>query len=161
MPFEVTLPVVRKTITTMFQKLPKCAIISHIERGITLFYGGHMLASDLILAMSIHIGREIEAKFKESGMKLSEFAKRIHTSRRNIYDIFERSEIKTDQLIQISSVLHFNFFELYQGPKPAVEDPAVAYPAKKTIAILVELDGQETSLKTTINRLTVINNSLK
>ncbi len=60
--------------------------------------------------MQIHIGREIENVYQKSGMKLSEFAKRINTSARNVYSIFERKEIKTDQLQKICEVLDFDFF---------------------------------------------------
>lgn len=112
--------------------------------------------------MGLHIGREIERKYKESGIKLSEFAKRLNTSPRNIYDIFERSEIKTDQLQKISEVLNFNFFSLFQ-PSRALQEPELQYfqkKANKTIPVVVELDGNETTLNIWIQRLTAINKTL-
>jgi len=112
--------------------------------------------------MALHIGKEIERKYQESGIKLSEFAKRLNTSPRNIYDIFERSEIKTDQLVKICKVLNFNFFYLYQS-SININEPDAGYSTKQknsTVAIIVELDGQENTLNQTIQRLTTINKAL-
>lgn len=113
--------------------------------------------------MALHIGKEIEQKYKESGIKLSEFAKRISTTTRNVYDIFERSEIKTDQLERISKVLNFNFFTLYQGSTNLVEEPEARYYTSKSrnsVSILVELDGKDATLHQLIDRLTAINKTL-
>jgi len=106
--------------------------------------------------MSFHIGKQIEIKYKESGMKLSEFAKRLSTSPRNIYDIFERSEIKTDQLQKICEVLNFNFFALY---KPVVEEPESLY-ARRNLSVMVQLDGDEATLNEWIRQLTALNKAL-
>lgn len=111
--------------------------------------------------MALHIGREIEIRYKESGLKLSEFAKRLNTSSRNVYDIFERSEIKTDQLERISKILNFNFFSLYQDT--GVQETNVAYTRKEknnSISIVVELDGQDSTLTQLVHRLTAINKTL-
>lgn len=109
--------------------------------------------------MSIHIGKEIEKKYKESGMKLSEFAKRLSTSPRNIYDIFERSEIKTDQLQKISEILKFNFFSFYQSK---VDEPQANYLKinTSTISVSVVLDGQESTLNKWFEKLAAINKVL-
>jgi len=112
--------------------------------------------------MALHIGREIETRYKESGLKLSEFAKRLNTSSRNVYDIFERSEIKTDQLERISKILNFNFFSLFQDS--GVQEPTLPYTNRKeksnTISIVVELDGQESTLNQWFQRLAAINKTV-
>jgi hypothetical protein len=111
--------------------------------------------------MALHIGREIEIRYKESGLKLSEFAKRLNTSSRNVYDIFERSEIKTDQLERISKILNFNFFSLYQDN--GVQEANVPYTRKEknnSISIVVELDGQDSTLNQLVHKLTAINKTL-
>ena len=64
--------------------------------------------------MDLHIGQQIEKKYQESGLKLSEFAKRLDTSTRNIYSIFGRADINSAQLKKISEILEFDFFTLYQ-----------------------------------------------
>jgi hypothetical protein len=112
--------------------------------------------------MGLHIGREIEEKYKESGIKLSEFAKRLNTSPRNIYDIFERSDIKTDQLKKISEVLNYNFFLLYNpssSPNSITKEPEIPYTSKK-VSVVVELDGTETTLNQWIQRLSAINKAM-
>ncbi|GAB4449335.1 MAG: hypothetical protein OHK0036_06140 [Bacteroidia bacterium] len=51
------------------------------------------------------LGEIIKQKFEESGLTVTEFARRIHTSRRNVYEIFQKSSIETDMLYNISKVL--------------------------------------------------------
>ncbi|GIV26863.1 MAG: hypothetical protein KatS3mg027_0677 [Bacteroidia bacterium] len=51
------------------------------------------------------LGELIKEKFEESGLTVTEFARRIHTSRRNVYEIFQKSSIETDMLYNISKVL--------------------------------------------------------
>lgn len=110
--------------------------------------------------MGLHIGREIEQKYKESGIKLSEFAKRLNTTPRNIYDIFERSEIKTDQLKKIGEVLNFNFFLLYNPNLVDIREPESSYQPNKKVSVMVELDGTEATLNQWIQRLSAINKAM-
>ncbi len=65
------------------------------------------------MVMELHIGKEIEKRFLESGIKPGEFARRINTGQRNIYAIFRRKDINTDLLFRIGKALNFNFFTLY------------------------------------------------
>ena len=114
--------------------------------------------------MEVHIGQEIEKIYQQSGMKLSEFAKRINTSSRNIYSIFARKEIKTDQLQKISEVLNFDFFSLFRSDKAGTlaHEPEATY--KKSghrVTISIELDGDATTLEHHIKRITAINNALE
>lgn len=114
--------------------------------------------------MKLHIGKEIEARYKESGIKLSEFAKRLSTTPRNVYTIFERSDIKTDLLQRIGEVLRFNFFTLYSADPAATAEAIPDYGKRAStrdrIAVIVELDGQEATLNHWIRRLTAINRAL-
>jgi plasmid maintenance system antidote protein VapI len=113
--------------------------------------------------MRLHIGKEIERRYKESGLKQSEFARRLSTSPRNVYAIFERSEIKTDMLLKISEVLDFNFFSLYIAGNQANE-PKEKYskePSKSnSLSIIIELDGTESTLNQAVKRLTAFNKSM-
>jgi len=113
--------------------------------------------------MKLHIGKEIEARYKESGIKLSEFAKRLSTTPRNVYTIFERTDIKTDLLQKISEILHFNFFTLYRSDN-IVEDAALRYEksaqSAEKLSVIVVLDGRETTLNHWIKKLTAINRTL-
>lgn len=112
--------------------------------------------------MQLHIGKEIEKNYQNSGMKLSEFAKRINTSSRNVYSIFERPEIKTDQLAKISEVLRFNFFSLYVTSKNShVAEPPESYTAAKNkITVTLELDGKPGTLDEHIRKIKAINELL-
>ena len=49
-------------------------------------------------------------------MSNAEFARRINTHIRNVYDIFHRKSIDTDLLITIGSVLDYDFFRYYSMP---------------------------------------------
>ena len=58
---------------------------------------------------NLHIGHLIKSVFDESGMTISEFARRIHLERTTIYSIFERPTVDVLQLARISLVLKHNF----------------------------------------------------
>jgi len=62
------------------------------------------------------IGKLIQKRLKERGMSNAEFARRINTHIRNVYDIFHRKSIDTDLLLTICSVLDYNFFSYYYNP---------------------------------------------
>ena len=113
--------------------------------------------------MQIHIGEQILKVYEKSGMKHSEFAKRINTSARNVYAIFERSEIKTDQLQKICEVLDFDFFALYKldAAKGKAEEEAGYYKSRQDkVVITLELDGKAATLEHHIKKITAINQLL-
>jgi len=61
----------------------------------------------------MHIGHKIKQIFDTSGMSVSELARRIQTTRQNVYGIFERSSIDTALLDRISIALNYDFFKLF------------------------------------------------
>lgn len=61
----------------------------------------------------VHIGEEIKKVFDERGISVSEFGRRISTSRENVYGIFKRETIDTGLLVKISKVLDHDFFRYY------------------------------------------------
>ena len=63
--------------------------------------------------MEIHVGKLIINRLQETGMTKSDFARRINKTSQNVYDIFERTTIDTGLLINISTILEYNFFERY------------------------------------------------
>lgn len=65
--------------------------------------------------MKIHIGKLIEEKLNEMGMKKSEFAKRIYKQRQNVNDLLSKESIDTSDLLLISEVLKFDFFTEYSN----------------------------------------------
>jgi hypothetical protein len=65
--------------------------------------------------VKIHIGKLIEEKLNEMGMKKSEFAKRIYKQRQNVNDLLNKESIDTNDLLLISEVLKFDFFFEYSN----------------------------------------------
>jgi len=63
--------------------------------------------------MAIHIGKRIKQVFEKKGMSISEFSRRLNSSRENVYDIFKRQSIDTSLLEKISKVLEYDFFQHY------------------------------------------------
>lgn len=61
--------------------------------------------------MEMHIGQMIQNRLKETGMKKTEFARRINITSQNVYDIFKRKSIDTNLLMAISETLNYNFME--------------------------------------------------
>jgi hypothetical protein len=61
--------------------------------------------------MEIHIGQLIKAELEATGMKKSEFARRINRTPQNVFDVFQRKSIDTTLLANISVILKYNFFE--------------------------------------------------
>ena len=58
-----------------------------------------------------HIGHLIKQVFDTKKMTVSEFARRIHCERTNVYTIFNRPTIDIELLVRISKVMEYNFFE--------------------------------------------------
>jgi DNA-binding Xre family transcriptional regulator len=120
--------------------------------------------------MNIHVGQEIAKVLLDSGIKKKEFARRIHTSTRNVYSILKKKEIKTDQLIMICQVLNYNFFSLYVKP---IEEQRLhmlsvmndtqrcdSHKNNNKVMITLELDGKPETLEQSIKRLQMINQAL-
>jgi hypothetical protein len=61
--------------------------------------------------MGPHIGQLIKEQLELSGMKKTEFARRINKTSQNVYAIFELTSIDSALMANISEILNFNFFE--------------------------------------------------
>lgn len=107
--------------------------------------------------MRLHIGKEIKKVLKQTGKKALWLAREMNTSDRNLYDLLKREEISTGQLAQISKILNYDFFALYQSE---LVPTSAGTKQREKIQILVELDGLETTLQRSINKLIVINKTL-
>ncbi|MCX7862423.1 MAG: helix-turn-helix domain-containing protein, partial [Bacteroidales bacterium] len=60
------------------------------------------------------LGQYIRKLIKYKGYTVSEFAERIHVSRRAMYDLFKRNNIDTELLIRISEELNVNLLDYVQ-----------------------------------------------
>ena len=60
-----------------------------------------------------HIGHLIEEEIRRQERTVSWFARKLCCDRTNIYKIFRRPTIDTEQLLRISQILHHDFFQYY------------------------------------------------
>lgn len=79
------------------------------DKAFRAFFMSYNVSTAMSTQNSIHIGHMIKSVFDESGMTISEFARRIYLERTTVYDIFERTSIDVLQLARISLVLKHNF----------------------------------------------------
>ena len=72
------------------------------------------------------MGSKIREVLGMKGMTVSEFARRINTSRENVYGIFRRQTLDTGLLLRIRNVLEHDFFSYYNkgSQQFSFEDPA-------------------------------------
>jgi len=64
----------------------------------------------LLMKDEIHIGMKIREKMKEEGRSVSWLAKKLNCNRSNIYKIYEKSNMDMTQLLRISRILNYDFF---------------------------------------------------
>ena len=93
---------------------------------------------DTMKNKDIHIGSIIEQKVKEKGIKISVFAEAIHCNRTNVYSIFRRKSIDTEQLFLISKVLNVDFTKLYFEDEN--EDESDHIQSQKKYIVILETD---------------------
>lgn len=67
--------------------------------------------------MKKHAGERVKEVFDASGLSVSEFARRLHCHRQNVYDIFKRHDIDLSLLQRISKVLEHDFVTELYGAK--------------------------------------------
>ena len=67
--------------------------------------------------MKVHAGETVKVYFEETGMSVSEFARRLNCHRQNVYDIFKRKTIDVTLLQRISKVLGHDFVSEMYGTK--------------------------------------------
>lgn len=69
----------------------------------------------------LHIGQMIKDVVREKGMKDVEFARLIHRSKQNVYDMYKRTDMEVKLLLTCSIVLEHNFFEdIYPSHKTEI-----------------------------------------
>lgn len=62
---------------------------------------------------TINMGQKVQGVFNKSGMSVTDFAYKIHTTRENVYNIFDRKSMSSELLQKISQVLNHDFFMYY------------------------------------------------
>ena len=61
----------------------------------------------------VFIGKKIREVLKERRKTVVWFANELSCSRTNVYKIFSKSSIDTADLMRISKILNYDFFDLY------------------------------------------------
>lgn len=94
--------------------------------------------------MNVHIGERIKEAVRKSGMSVTEFAKKINYSRRNIYSIFDKESVDTAILKKIADVLDYDFFVDYSDSikkhgHNQVAEPQIGYGEAKIQELMKEI----------------------
>lgn len=66
-------------------------------------------------SIMIDIGVIIREKLKERGKPVVWLARQLSCSRTNIYKIFDKRSIDTNELMRISKILEYDFSKLYSA----------------------------------------------
>lgn len=86
--------------------------------------------------MKKHAGERVKEVFDASGLSVSEFARRLHCHRQNVYDIFKRQDIDLSLLQRISKVLEHDFVTELYGAKGSKKT------LKFSVTVEIAEDGQ-------------------
>ncbi len=113
------------------------------------------------------IGEVIREKVEKSGMTITEFAKKIHTSRRSVYQIFSKNSIDTDTLHNIAKVLGSDwiveyfiqkyhiveyFIQKYHYENPKMNNDVIVQ-SDELKKVMQQIDEQYAHLKRSINEI--------
>jgi plasmid maintenance system antidote protein VapI len=67
------------------------------------------------MKQTIHIGNIIRNKLKEDGRTVVWLAEKLHCDTSNIYRIFQKPHIDSEQLLNISLIIGCDFFAEYSA----------------------------------------------
>ena len=80
----------------------------------------------------MHIGEKVKARAKELRIGPTELARKIRTSKQNVYGIYTRASIDTALLQKLSKALEFDFFAYYGTTgSSVVNSPTGVYAKRK------------------------------
>jgi hypothetical protein len=63
----------------------------------------------------MRMGQKVEARAKELRIGPTELARKIKSSKQNVYNIYKRTSIDTELLARLSKVLDYDFFQHYRS----------------------------------------------
>ena len=81
--------------------------------------------------MEHHLGSIIKKRLEEVGISKNEFARRINRTPQNVFSIFDRESMDTKLLLDISKVLNYDFFIIYNF-KPKDSASNINFPINPT-----------------------------
>jgi hypothetical protein len=89
----------------------------------------------------MRIGEKVEARAKELRIGPTELARKIKSTKQNVYNIFQRDSIDTDLLLRLSKALSYDFFEHYRSPLMTNEArPPYGKPKKGRVVITADTE---------------------
>ena len=89
-----------------------------------------------------HRGEILERAIKESGFSISKLAKRLNKSRQYMYNLFLKSDVNPDIIIQIGKIIghdftsEIQFFQQLEEPKEEYSKENAKYWKEKYIELL-------------------------
>jgi len=80
-----------------------------------------------------HRGEIIKVAVYKSGFPITELAKRMGKSRRWVYLLFENPIVSIDTLLQIGTIIHYDFSDEIETFKPhVINDTSINYNKEET-----------------------------
>jgi hypothetical protein len=96
------------------------------------------------------IGQYIKKKVRKSGIRPSVIYNELHTSSRNLYNIYKRNSVDSEILYSMSKILGVNLFEFYNLKLIEYDPQKFAEPEskfnrtiKRRVMVELELDESE------------------
>lgn len=68
----------------------------------------------------IHRGEIVEQAVRQSGISITNVAKKLGKSRRHLYNLFEEPHVSIDVILQIGKVIHYDFTEVIPEIKKSI-----------------------------------------
>ncbi len=76
----------------------------------------------------VHKGEIIETAIRQSGYSITEMAKKLKISRRQLYNLFQKYNIDDDTVLKIGKLIHYDFsIEIKSLSHSIVEEPLEKY----------------------------------
>jgi hypothetical protein len=113
----------------------------------------------------MHVGNLIDQVIREKKMIKAQIAAEMNTSTQNFSGLLKRESVGIDKLQRLSEIVGYDFIthianskDENPNPNMVMEDPArYGLPRKKTISVMVELDGTSETLSYWVKRLPGLN----
>ena len=94
----------------------------------------------------MHKGQVIQKAVKESGITITQLAKKLKKSRQSIYNIFDNPQVPLDIIMEIGKAIHYDFSKDFkqlksyssQSDSTMAEEGKVEYWKQKYISLLEE-----------------------
>jgi plasmid maintenance system antidote protein VapI len=76
----------------------------------------------------VHKGEIIERAIRQSGYSITEMAKKLKISRRQLYNLFQKYNIDNDTVLKIGKLIHYDFSVEIKNLSPSLsEEPLEKY----------------------------------